>query len=159
MATIDTGLMWEADSAYLVYAAGTYLGASYYRQFYKSYDGYAVAVYQETPDGWHGPILVSTVRENVYYRYGNTTLGVQTQFFYDGRLWYINANHHYQNQSWDTPLPMFYNTYATLEEAGPHILDQAGVRWSPVSRYYKSFLAGVAIGLLGVEAELSADGL
>lgn len=132
---IDTGLGWTADPDYLRFAANTYLGRSNDRNFYKSRDGYAIAVYGvDHGDGqygynWYGPFLISTDQNAVRYYYGGTQLTYQGTVNYLGRTWYYNSNHHYQNASYDTGgLQVWTGTRPTKSEVIIAILQAAHVR-------------------------------
>lgn len=94
---------WTCDPAYRVYFAGTDLGYSANRHFYKTSDGLAVGVYAKgwsAPTGpWYGPILISTDPDAVRYYYGSTRLTYSTTVQYMGLTWYLNFEHHFQNPS------------------------------------------------------------
>ncbi len=143
---MNTGLGWEADSAYLVNAANTYLGYSNERYFYKTYGGIAVGAFQYSADGWRGPVLISTEPLAVEYYYGSIYLGVEATFQYLRRTWYLNANHPYKTENWGTPLPVVYHPYITWGEVGIRVLEAAGVK-PHVSWRGVSFAAGLAVGL------------
>ena len=126
---------WTCDPAYRVYFAGTDLGYSADRHFYKTSDGLAVGVYAKgwrAPTGpWYGPILISTNPNAVRYYYGSTHLTYSGTFQYMGLTWYLNWEHHFQNPrsyGYGALTPWNAGSYANGRELGRAILDLAGVR-------------------------------
>lgn len=152
MAMVNTGLGWEAPSDYLVYAADTYLGYVLDRNFYKTYTGYAIAVFQQLNSehgGWTGPLLISTDPDAALYYYGATYPTGVDHFSYLHKTWYFNYNHHYAYpHDWGTPLhvidPFEYGNDWTV--IGPKFLESIGVK-PHVSWRGVSFAAGMAAGL------------
>ncbi len=120
-------LQWTADPEYLVDAAGTDLGTSNDRHFYKANDGIAIAVYSVgNYANWYGPILISTDPAATY-----TTLGETLSVFpYGGLIWTMNHGWHLKNASYSTDLPLLVGSFANHEEMFYGILEQAKVQIS-----------------------------
>ena len=72
---------------YYVYDAGTYLARQSY-EFRKTYDGGAITVYWHSSP-WYGPILISTVADNVAHSYNLSPGGSAV---IDGVTWYISTD-------------------------------------------------------------------
>lgn len=121
----DTGLGWSADPTWLAYAAGTDLGTSNERHFYKANDGYAIAVYAVDAEGnWRGPVLISTNLDYVatnYVRSGD-------QFTYLGLTWYVYHGYHYINATYTTPLRIWTDWSGNWPETAKQIMQAAKVR-------------------------------
>lgn len=83
----DEDLGGYCDKDYYVYDADTYL-ATQSMAFRKTYDGGAISVYWHS-DPWYGPILISTVQDNVKYT-GNQNIGGSAVI--DGVTWYISTD-------------------------------------------------------------------
>ena len=129
---IDTKLGWKCKSDYLIRDSGTYLGhldQHYIRDFYKKYDGYAIAVFGEHSDSWVGPILISTDPEYIVYRVKNASGDVENdnvdgggEYEYLGLKWYVNTGWHVRNTTFTSPL-VKTNSSLSIKD----ILDLAGV--------------------------------
>lgn len=103
---IYTGLGWTANKEYLVYDAGTelvrYSGSSR-TPYNKMQDGWAICcvitnagpVYNTQ---WTGPLLISTVQENVRYTVGGVARLEANQFAYAELIWTLNQDY------WNAPL-------------------------------------------------------
>lgn len=85
----DTGLGWSASPEYLVNNQGTWICDVGDRVYNKYTDGFAIAVLSDKQhSSWVGPLLISTVIQNVY-----TTQGPGrdiASFVYDGITWYVS---------------------------------------------------------------------
>lgn len=151
MAIVQTDLGWECEEDYLVYDAGTFLTKSKDRNFYKSVTGYAFGFSLRRPneENWCGPVLISTVRENVRYYYGSTTLNNNHTYKHFNRTWYINVQHHYRNADPFVAgeLPE-YTTYATGDAVWRELFAIAGVQLYRTDRVW-AFLAGLSCGAAG----------
>ena len=123
---------WTADDNFVVSSAGTYLGSSNERKFYKSYDGKAVAVYRTGGlDNWYGPVLISTERNATLYSQGASMY----TFEYQGLTWYLNTGYHYAKPStWDTPLPTIGTPSSSVKEQFTQIMAMANVEVSADER-------------------------
>ena len=100
-------LTWTCDPAYLVFAAGTDLGTSNGRHFYKTGSGFAVGVYAihrtgSSASNWYGPVLISTDPEAVKFNVAGGTRGYNGTLEYGGLTWYANSDYHYANASYTT---------------------------------------------------------
>lgn len=83
----DEDLGGYCDKDYYVYDADTYL-SSQSSAFYKTYDGGAISVYWHSSP-WYGPILISTIQDNVKYT-NNQSVGGSAVI--DGVTWYISTD-------------------------------------------------------------------
>lgn len=136
----DTGLGWAAKTEYLVYSDGTDLGWSGSNHFIKQGDGYAIAVYQNgTPGGWIGPVLVSTVVENLS---NGITTGHDAGaiYSYHGLTFYANSRNRVANSminnTGDLPLLALGSDWPSSFEI---ILNAAGViPWPPVTTRWQT---------------------
>lgn len=103
---VYTGLGWTAKRAFMVYDAGTelvrYGGGSSRTPYNKATDGWAICcvVINAGPvynTQWTGPLLISTVQENVRYTVVGVEHLVTNQFVYDGLIWTLNRDY------WNAP--------------------------------------------------------
>lgn len=116
---------WTANARYLVDEAGTDLGTSDNRHFYKENDGLAIAVYSAgNYANWYGPILISTDAAATYTNLGETI----SRYTYGGLTWLMNHGWHLRNATYTTDLPLLEGSYANHEEMFYGIMEQAKVR-------------------------------
>lgn len=114
---IDTGLGWEADSEFCIYAADTPIGriinSSFNPEWKKGSSGYALAAFVISDDGyWYqrGPLLISSDPDNITITgAGNPASGTIRII---NQTWYWN---------WQ------YITYNTWGPYGPKEYDSQGL--------------------------------
>ena len=157
MAMVNSGLGWQGPDDYTIFAADTYLGYSGWREFYKTYNGAALVWFNAAPDGWRGPCLCSTVRENAYYNvaeYGyQQPLPPSGQFWYDGFIWYVNTQYYINGQAYGSPFHILSLDIQSWDITGPALLSSLGIK-RYVSPRSKAFLAGLAVGMAELDREL-----
>lgn len=147
---VNTRLGWECPSEYLVYDANTYLGHAASRHFYKTNDGYAFAFFSINAAGWRGPVVVSTVPENVESYYEGQILYQGFSFQHLRQTWYVCNLHHMNTADYDTGVLIPIETTAINVNEWKteirNIMDMVGVKpyvsWKGIS-----FIAGLAAGL------------
>lgn len=121
----DTGLGWSADPTWLAYDAGTDLGTSNERHFYKANDGYAIAVYAvDADENWRGPVLISTDFGAIATNYNSDG----AEFTYLGLTWRVNHGYHYRNATYTTPLRIWSDWSGNWPETAKQIMQAAKVR-------------------------------
>lgn len=99
----DVEISWTADDSYVVSEAGLYLGRTINREFYKTNNIPAIAVFRNGVGGpgWSGPVLVSTDPTAVRFSVEGETLG-GTAYSINDVTWYVNGNYHYQSTDFDS---------------------------------------------------------
>lgn len=139
---MNTGLGWEANGAYLIYAAGTWLGDIGDRSFVKVNNGWAIAVWAIQAGYNSGPMLVSTdqaAAEITPYPY-----------MYSARLYkrtmYFGAGGNLTGE-YTTPLPVINQLdLSDVSDRIADLLEVSGFKLHCTDRT-RSFLAGFAVGL------------
>lgn len=97
MARTDSGLEWSCDSKYYVQAANTLLlNMGSQRDYRKINDGAAVVGILNAADGYSGPIVISTVPENTYYTYNESTVALSV---INGQIWFMAREQYWLHTS------------------------------------------------------------
>lgn len=128
----DTGLGWNAEPAYLLYDADTYLGSNigWGRNYYKGYDGWAVCAWVDGAyQNWHGPYLISTSR--VFAGINDPISGRIPADLgpvnYLGLDWYYTPGAHVKDRNFTTPLKVITGNYESWDALTVAILQAANV--------------------------------